>query len=56
VNPLKIKFPSKNMREKQIHQLLIQFINYVWEKNEMGRTCGTYGGGKRDAQGVGGET
>jgi hypothetical protein len=22
----------------------------------MGRTCGTYGGGKRGAQGVGGET
>jgi hypothetical protein len=26
------------------------------EKNEMGRTCGAYGGGKRGAQGVGGET
>jgi hypothetical protein len=26
------------------------------EKNEMGRTCGAYGGGKRGAQGVGVET
>jgi hypothetical protein len=26
------------------------------EKNEMGRTCGAYGGGKRGAQGVGGES
>jgi hypothetical protein len=26
------------------------------EKNEMGRTCGAYGGGKRGAQVVGGET
>jgi hypothetical protein len=26
------------------------------EKNEMGRTCGANGGGKRVAQGVGGET
>jgi hypothetical protein len=31
VSPLKIKIPSKNMREKQqIQQLFIQFINYVW--------------------------
>jgi hypothetical protein len=31
VSPLKIKIPSKNMREnQQIHQLLIQFINHVW--------------------------
>jgi hypothetical protein len=31
VSPLKIKIPSKNMHEKQqIHQLFIQFINYVW--------------------------
>jgi hypothetical protein len=26
------------------------------EKNEMGGTCGAYGGGERYAQGVGGET
>jgi len=26
------------------------------EKNEMGGACGTYGGGKRCAQGSGGET
>jgi hypothetical protein len=26
------------------------------EKDEMGRTCGAYGGEKRGAQGVGGET
>jgi hypothetical protein len=26
------------------------------EKDEMGRTCGAHGGGKRGAQGVGGET
>ena len=26
------------------------------EKNEMGRACGAYGGGERDAQGFGGET
>jgi hypothetical protein len=26
------------------------------EKNEMGRTCGAYGGGKRGAQGVSWET
>jgi hypothetical protein len=26
------------------------------EKNEMGKTCGADGGGKRGAQGVGGET
>jgi hypothetical protein len=25
-------------------------------RDEMGRTCGAYGGGKRGAQGVGGET
>jgi hypothetical protein len=31
VSPLKIKIPSKNIREtQQIHQLFIQFINYVW--------------------------
>jgi hypothetical protein len=31
MSPLKIKIPSKNMREnKQIHQLFIPFINYVW--------------------------
>jgi hypothetical protein len=30
VSPLKIKIPSKNMREKPIHRLFIQFINYVW--------------------------
>jgi hypothetical protein len=28
----------------------------VSEKDEMGRTCGAYGEGKRGAQGVGGET
>jgi hypothetical protein len=27
-----------------------------FEKDEMGRTCGANGGGKRGAQGVGGET
>jgi len=26
------------------------------EKNEMGRACSAYGGGKRGAQGSGGET
>ena len=26
------------------------------EKNEIGRACGTYGGGERCAQGSGGET
>ena len=26
------------------------------EKNEMGGTCGTYGGGEKCAQGFGGET
>jgi hypothetical protein len=26
------------------------------EKNEMGGTCGAYGGGERCAQGVGGKT
>jgi hypothetical protein len=31
VSPLKIKIPSKNMRGKpKIHQLFIQFTNYVW--------------------------
>jgi hypothetical protein len=31
MSPLKIKIPSKNMRKKQqIHQLFIQFINYLW--------------------------
>jgi hypothetical protein len=31
VSPLKIQIPSKNMRvNQQIHQLFIQFINYVW--------------------------
>jgi hypothetical protein len=31
VSPLKINISSKNMREnQQIHQLFIQFINYVW--------------------------
>jgi hypothetical protein len=31
VSPLKIEIPSKNMREnQQIHQLFIQFTNYVW--------------------------
>jgi hypothetical protein len=30
-SPLKIKTPSENMREsQQIHQLFIQFINYIW--------------------------
>jgi hypothetical protein len=28
VSPLKIKISGKNMREKPIHQLFIQFINY----------------------------
>jgi hypothetical protein len=30
MSPFKIKIPSKNMRKKQIDQLFIQFINYVW--------------------------
>jgi hypothetical protein len=31
VSPLKIKIPSKNMREnQQMQQLFIKFINYVW--------------------------
>ena len=31
MSPLKIKIPSKNMHQKQqMHQLFIQFINYVW--------------------------
>jgi hypothetical protein len=31
VSPLKIKIPSKiRMKNQQIHQLFIQFINYVW--------------------------
>src|SRR5215510_13873911 len=31
VSPLKLKFPVKICVEnQQIHQLLIQFINYVW--------------------------
>jgi hypothetical protein len=31
MSSLKIKIPNKNMREnQQIHQLFIQFINYVW--------------------------
>jgi hypothetical protein len=29
VSPLKTKIPIKNMPEKQIQQLFIQFINYV---------------------------
>jgi hypothetical protein len=30
VSPLKIKIPGKNMREKQMQQLFVQFINYEW--------------------------
>jgi hypothetical protein len=31
VSPLKIKIPSKNcVKNQQMQQLLIQFINYVW--------------------------
>jgi hypothetical protein len=31
MSPLRIKILSKNMREnQQMHQLFIQFINYVW--------------------------
>jgi hypothetical protein len=31
VNHLKIKIPSKiRVKNQQIHQLFIQFINYVW--------------------------
>src|SRR5215471_14927234 len=30
--PLKIKIPSKtSVKSQQIHQLFIQFINYVWQ-------------------------
>jgi hypothetical protein len=40
--------------------ILYSLLSRVWwsiiEKDEMGRTCGAYGGGKRGAQGVGGET
>src|SRR5215472_3173967 len=32
VSPLKIKIPSKtSVKSQQIHQLFIQFINYVWQ-------------------------
>src|SRR5215510_9141596 len=31
MSPLKIKIPSKIcVKNQQIHQLLIQFINYIW--------------------------
>jgi hypothetical protein len=31
MNPLKIKIPNKIcVKNQQIHQLFIQFINYVW--------------------------
>ena len=33
---------------------IVQVIKF--EKNEMGRACGTYGGRERCAQGFGGET
>jgi hypothetical protein len=35
-------------------KIYLQDVNT--HKDEMGRTCGAYGGGKRSAQGVGGET
>jgi hypothetical protein len=44
--------------------MLHEFVNYMTsqsrpggkiKKNEMGWACGTYGGGERCAQGVGGE-
>jgi hypothetical protein len=41
-------------RSQKNHNFLYR-IN-LSEKDEMGRTCGAYGGGKRGAQGVGGET
>jgi hypothetical protein len=34
----------------------MSFVTSLGEKDEMGRTCGMYCGGKRGAQGVGGET
>jgi hypothetical protein len=37
--------------------MLLYLLNIIIIiKNEMGRTCGVYGGGKRGAQGVGEET
>jgi hypothetical protein len=36
--------------------ICICIVVILIEKDEMGRTCGAYGGGKRGAQGVGGET
>jgi hypothetical protein len=48
------------MKNKYIIIIIIIVTQYCAggqiEKNEMGRTCGAYGGGKRGAQGVGGET
>jgi hypothetical protein len=41
---------------EELQQVFNHFPKYHLEKDEMGRTCGAYGGGKRGAQGVGGET
>jgi hypothetical protein len=38
------------------HMGRIILCGWLIEKNEMDRTCGAYGRGKRGAQGVGGET
>jgi hypothetical protein len=52
-----VNFVNICVTSQQIYQLFIQLIKYgsSIEKDEMGRTCGAYGGGKRGAQGVGGE-
>jgi hypothetical protein len=42
--------------EKVISRVNYYLHTSLVEKNEMGRSCGAYGGGKRGAQGVGGET
>ena len=44
------------MRSLGIFTLTQYFAGGIIEKNEMGGTCGAYGGGERCAQGSSGET
>jgi hypothetical protein len=48
----------RKLHKEELNNLYSLHKLYAWkiEKNEMGRACSAYGGGKRGAQGVGGET
>jgi hypothetical protein len=50
------KKECRRINDEELHDLYLLNIIRVIKKNEMGRTCGSFGRKERNIQGFGGET